>query len=177
MPLRKKIRDTAHRVYGVGRPVGNALLSSISTDMIAQDGDCVKSDLSQESTSGKKSVTGTEDILYADSVDSNGNTLTEQQAKLKSNKNPTSNPDIRSSRAGSEEILYDSEAEKAQYVADSLSTSNADKFINKIIKSGCFMQPLKFLSVIATATVTFAVDIFADTATCVIRHRTTAFIE
>lgn len=80
--LTKKIRDTAHRVYGVERPVGNALLNDISIDMVPQDSDGVKSDLSQESTNGtKKSVTGTEDILYSSSVDSNGDTLTEQQAE------------------------------------------------------------------------------------------------
>lgn len=63
--LTKKIRDTAHRVYGVERPVGNALLNDISTNMVPQDFNGVKSDLSQKSTNGtKRSVTGTEDILY-----------------------------------------------------------------------------------------------------------------
>ena len=85
--LTKKIRDTAHRVYGVERPVGNALLNDISIDMVPQDSDGVKSDLSQKSTNGtKKSVTGTEDILF------------------------------------------ESEAEKAQYVADSFDLSGAENF-------------------------------------------------
>ena len=33
--ITQKLRDTAHRVYDVGRPVGNALVSSISTNSIS----------------------------------------------------------------------------------------------------------------------------------------------